>query len=54
MGIWLRSTFVPWKSWSAMIEAVDERRSDLKDLAESALSCNWIAEALLEAADTET
>jgi len=33
------------------LEAVRERREELKDLAESDLPANWVAEALLEAAD---
>lgn len=37
-----------------MIEAVDEHCDDLEALARSDLSCNWIAEVLLEATDTET
>lgn len=36
-----------------MVELVEEHRSDLEDLAESDLSCNWIAEALLEATESE-
>ena len=33
-----------------MIDAVDDHRTELKDLAESNLPCDWIAKALLEEA----
>jgi hypothetical protein len=36
---------------SQTLEAVREHRDDLEDLAESNLPANWVAEALLEAAD---
>jgi hypothetical protein len=36
-----------------VIDTVDDHREDLEDLAESGLSCNWIAEALLEETRTE-
>jgi len=36
-----------------MVETVDEHRTDLEDLAKSDLPCSWIAEALLEATETE-
>lgn len=37
-----------------MIDVVDEHRDELEALANSELCCSWIAEALLEAANTET
>lgn len=36
-----------------MGNAVTDHRDDLEALAESDLACNWIAEALLEAAERE-
>ncbi len=36
-----------------MADAIDEHREDLEALAESDLRCAWIAEALLEIADSE-
>lgn len=40
------------KEEATMVDAVDEHRDDLEDLADSDLSCSWIAEALLETTDT--
>lgn len=36
---------------SQTLEAVREHREELEDVAESELPANWVAEALLEAAD---
>lgn len=36
-----------------MVEEIEEHRSDLEELAESDLSCNWIAKALLDETDSE-
>lgn len=36
-----------------MIETIEDHRTDLEKVAESDLSCNWIAQALLDETDTE-
>jgi len=36
-----------------MVNAVEEHREDLHEIAESDLSCSWIAEVLLETTETE-
>lgn len=41
------------KERTTMVDAVDKHRDELEDLAESDLACRWIAEALLDAVDTE-
>lgn len=36
-----------------MVDTIADHRDDLEALAESDLSCNWIAEALLDAGERE-
>jgi len=36
-----------------MTDAIEKHQGDLKEIADSDLSCSWIAEALLETTETE-